>query len=262
MKKSITSLSFVVIALAIVFASCHPAQLNKKAEETANAFYTAMQNKHYDSALAYCSAKGFDANEKEAMKTMLQKNEGLLGQLKSFTKTSDFNIATSTSVGTTVAMVYNLQWQYGKSQDSVMTIKDADGSMKIYNYQWQHTEGAYLSELGISQKQANEYMESIKADNYEAAISLCSQHALITTPKEQWIAFLDNAKNQLGAISNYHIIADSCTYDINTNGDSGNGNYYDVVVETERPTGKVKEKIVFFQKDYTDPLKLAGHSFL
>jgi hypothetical protein len=35
-----------------------------------------------------------------------------------------------------------------------------------------------------------------------------------------------------------------------------------VYVDVSRPTGKVKEKLVFFQKKYNEPLKLAGHHFL
>lgn len=247
----------------ISFTSCNSGELNDKAEATADNFYKDLQEKRYDSALALCSPKAFVDDSKESWTKGLEKNAGILGNITSFKKLSGFNIQSSTSVGTTVTVVYDVNWQYGKSQDSLIMIKEKDGSMKVYSYRWNHKTASYLTEMNASEKQADEYMSAIKSGNFDAAINLCSEVALQITPRENWKQFFNTATAKLGTMSGYKIVADSTRFNISSNGASGKGNYYDVFVKTDRANnGKVLEKIVFFQKSYDDPLKLVGHFFL
>lgn len=76
-----------------------------------------------------------------------QRNAGLLGDIQSFTKTNGFNISASTTAGTTVSITFDVQWQYGKSQDSVLFVKEKDGSMKIYRYKCEHKDTKYIAVL-------------------------------------------------------------------------------------------------------------------
>jgi len=245
------------------FTACNSGELNTKAEATANSFYKDLQEKKYDSALSQVSAKAFESDPKEKWLKGFKKNDGLLGNIVSFTKTSGFNIQTSTNVGTTVTVAYDTKWQYGTSKDTLVLIKDANGNMKIYSYAWQHKDAKYLHELTESEKQADQYMSSVKAGNFDAAIDLCAESALATTPRDEWKKFLNLAVDKLGAIESYKILKDSSTYDVSSNGDAGPGNYYDVYITSARakdPT--VPEKMVFYQKDYESPVKLVGHKFL
>jgi hypothetical protein len=252
---------FLFVSIVIVLISCNAGKLNDKAVDAANAFYKNLQQKQYDSALYYCSEKAFDAGGKAKWIKLFKRNSILLGELKSFTKINGFNVATSTTTGTTVALGFDLQWQYGKSVDSLYFIKDKDGSMRIFRYTWQHSDAAYVNALNSSEQLTAQYMDAVKEHNYEAATALCSATALKVTPATEWIKFLDNATAKLGTISSYAVIKDSTTYNIEGKGESGMGNYYDVFVQSERGENKVLEKLVFFQKNFDEPVKLAGHSF-
>lgn len=262
MKKTSTLLLVTSFVLGILLTSCGAQELNSKAEKSATAFYNDLQKKDYAAALALCSNKAFSKDTKESWTKAFEANAGLLGELKSFKKTSGFNVQTSTSVGTTVITIYDVEWQYGKSQDSVILIKEKDGSMKLYRYTWQHSHTKYLEEVAASEKEANKYMDAVKTGNYDAAIALCSEEALKATPKDNWASFLNKAVDKLGNISAYSILKDSSTYTIAAKGNAGTGNYYDIFVQTQRGDNKVTEKIVFFQKNYEEPIKLMGHFFL
>ncbi len=262
MKKTFLQLVVVALAVGTFFTSCGAGKLNNKAEETATAFYNHLQSKSYDSALNLCSEKAFGKYDKAQWTKAFEKNAALLGEIKSFKKTSGFNIESSTSFGTTVAIAFDVQWQYGKSQDSVLLIKEKDGSMKVYRYTWLHSDTKYLTELDESEKKATDYLNNVKAGNFAGAAALCSELALKITPKEQWIGFLEKAAGKYGAMTSYNVIRDSCGYNISGKGDAGFGNYYDIIIESNRGSGKMMEKIVFFQKNYEDPVKLTGHYFL
>lgn len=264
MKTSSKNLTVILLAFSAFLTSCGVGDLNKKAEETSNNFFTAVQKKDYIAALGLCSSKAFVATTRESWTKALEKNEILLGSVKSFTKTnSGFNIATSTNSGTTVVETYDVQRQYGVSHDSVQMIKEADGTMKVFKYEWKVMQARFLTALDSGEKQAGEYMQAIKTGNYDAAISMCSQAALTATPKDKWAGFLNNAKSKLGDINNYSIVKDSSSFHIDAKGESGEGNYYDIFVQSDRTGGnKVMEKIVLFQKNYDEPLQIAGHFFL
>ncbi|MEO6719440.1 MAG: hypothetical protein ABIN67_03700 [Ferruginibacter sp.] len=262
MKKTSTLLFGISFLLGILLTSCGAQELNSNAEKTATAFYNDLQKKDYAAALALCSNKAFSKDTQEDWTKAFQRNAGLLGELKSFKKTSGFNVQTSTSVGTTVITIYDVEWQYGKSQDSVVLIKEKDGGMKLYRYTWQHSKAKYLEEVAASEKVASKYMDAVKTGNYDAAIALLSEEALKATPKDNWASFLNKAVDQLGNISAYNILKDSSSYNIAATGNAGKGNYYDIFVQTQRGDNKVKEKVVFFQKNYEEPLKLLGHFFL
>lgn len=262
MKKNTLPFIVTFFVLSILLCACGSGELNKKAETTANDFYKNLQNKDYIAALNLCSNKAFTVNTKDDWTFELKKNASLLGEMKSFTKTSDFNIATSTSIGTTVTLAYDVQWQYGKSTDSFILIKESDGNMKIYRYQWLYKDAKFLNEVTESEQKAHQYMDDLKSNNYDAAISLCSNEALKITPKEKWAAFLTNAANKMGNVSDYSIIKDSSDYHINASGGAGIGNYYNVFVLSNRGGHKVMEKIVFFQKNFDMPVKVTGHDFL
>jgi hypothetical protein len=250
------------VLLGLVLASCGAGQLNKKAEATAIDFYKNLQNKNYEAALSLCSDKAFTDDTRKVWSDAFKKNTILLGDLKSYTKTSGFNIATSTTTGTTVLVTYDVQWQYGNSKDSVILIKEKNGTMKVYRYAWDHTNSTYLKQVAESEKEADQYMGAVKSGDYDAALRLCSEAALEATPKENWKAFFNNANNKLGPIENYKVIRDSSYYNIDTKGQSGEGNYYDIYVKSNRNGADVMEKIVFFQKNYDEPVKLVGHFFL
>ena len=257
-------MKFFLLAMltAVFFISCNANELDKKAEATATNFYQDLQKKDYKDAIALCSSKAFADDTKDAWELALKKNNVLLGELKSYTKTSGFNIQTSTSVGTTVIVTYDVQWQYGMSKDSVVLVKEKDGAMKVYRYAWDHTKSKYLEEVAESEKQAAQYMDAIKAGNYDAALRLCSDSALLATPAETWKSFFDKAAKQVGPIANYSVLKDSSYYNILTKGESGTGNYYDIYVKSNRNGNDVTEKIIFFQKNYDEPVKLVGHTFL
>lgn len=261
MKPATNKLLIAALLLCIFLYSCGAGELNTKAETTATAFYTALQKKDYSAALSLCSNKAFTKDTKEEWRDAMETNEALIGDISGFTKTSGFNIATSTSLGTTIALTYNLQCKYGKSSDSLILIKEEDGSMKIFRYVWQQSDAMYVKWSDESEKMTSAYMDAVERNNYDAAIALCSAAALQATPPAKWKQFLDNAKNKLGNISSYEVLKDSTTYHIGANGASGKGNYYDVYVSTTRNNSAVLEKIIFFQKDYDAELKLAGHNF-
>lgn len=259
---TLSKLFLAVLIVSITMTSCSADELNKKAEATANNFYDDLQNKAYDSALALCSPKAFTKDTKESWETALKKNNFLLGNVVSFTKTSGFNIETSTTVGTTVTVTYDVQWQYGKSKDSLFLVKEKDGSMKLLKYTWKHFDAAYIKKTRESETLADQYMKDVKATDYDAALAMCSDNALKMTPKENWKTVLNTAVERFGAISNYQILQDISYYNIAASGQAGEGNYYDIYVKTKRNDGELMEKIIFYQKDYDVPLKLVGHQFL
>ncbi|MEO6230687.1 MAG: hypothetical protein ABJB11_00910 [Ferruginibacter sp.] len=262
MNKILTLLFMPALLLITMLTSCSASELNSKAEQTAQAFYSNLQKKDYTAAMALCSSKAFEVSTKEEWKQSLKANAGLLGDIKSFTKTSSFNIEASTTNGTTVKLVYDVQWEYGKSKDSVMLVKEKDGGMKLYKYTWKHSDTKYVDGLNESEKKAMQYIDVIKTGNYDSAITFCSKEALAVTPKEKWVAFLQRASDNLGTISSYQVVTDSATYTIAGTGQAGKGNYYDVFIRSNRNGNMQMEKIVFFQKDYNEPVRLTGHYFL
>lgn len=261
MKKTTFKLALLATLIVIFFQSCNAGKLNSKAEETANKFYSSIQKKNYESAINLCSTSAFEKDSKLDWRKAFERNAGLLGELVSYTKKDGFDIKASTGNGTLVTLKYDVQWQYGKSLDSIVLEKQKDGSMKVYRYAWDHINAKYYTQMSETEKAANLYMANIESGNYEAALELCSESALKITPKDKWKTFLETANTKLGTISSYTVLKDSSTYAIASSGDAGKGNYYDVFVQTERNGTKVMEKIVFFQKDYSAPLKLTGHFF-
>jgi len=251
-----------LLLLCTTLSSCGANELNKKAEATAVEFYKQVQQKNYDAAINLCSAKAFTHDDKDKWKLGLQRTAALMGDIKSYTKTTGFNIETSTSRGTTVTLAYDVLFQYGKSKDSIVLVKEKDGSMKIYYYGWDHSDAEYLKQISASEKNAVQYMNAIKEGNFDAAIGMISETAFNITSKDGWKTFYDKVTGKYGAVSNYDILSDSSYYHVQSKGDSGFGNYYDIFVKTNRNGNDVMEKVVFFQKDYTEPAKLVGHFFL
>src|ERR1700712_946071 len=115
--KSIKILALPFIT-AILLTACNAGKLNDKSAAIADAFYKDLQQKKYDSALSLCSEKAFEHDSRKSWERVFEKNTGLLGELKSFTKTSGFNVEASTGNGVTVAMAFDVEYQYGKSKDS------------------------------------------------------------------------------------------------------------------------------------------------
>ena len=255
-------LPVLTMVSCVVLTSCGAGELNKKASITANDFFKAVQKKDYEGALGFCSKKAFLVDTKESWTSGMVKNNVLLGDIESFTQAAGLNIATSLATGTTVTVAFDVKRKYGTSKDSVILIKESDGSMKVYGYRWQHQAGAYLSELETSSAEASQYMAAIQKGDYDAALGFCSEDALKDTPGTAWKSFFDNAASKLGAISGYSVVRDSCKYSIEAKGESGKGNYYDIYIKSKRGGNDVMEKIVFFQKTYDDPVRLVGHSFL
>jgi hypothetical protein len=262
MKPKSNKWLILILAFTIVLQACNADALNKKSEAAATEFYNDLQKKDFLAALALCSDKAFSEDSRDKWVAQFRRNNILLGEVKSFTKTSGFNVSTSTNVGTTVTVTYDVQCQYGLSRDSLQFIKEKDGNMKLFRYAWKHTDADYIKGVSKSAEEAKQYIDAIKNNNYDAAIALCSDEALRTTPKENWARFLDNANQQLGPITDYHIVRDSSAYDIQGEGQSGPGNYYDIYIQSSRGEQQVMEKIVFYQKNYAEPLKLVGHKFL
>ena len=234
---------------------------NKNAEATILNFYRNLQKKDFTSAIKLCSEKAFETNTKAEWNKALLKNAILLGAMKSFTRNSEINIPANATAGTIVAVGYNLVWQYGKSNDSVYLIKEKDGSMKVYSYIWEYKDAKYLAETVESENMTNTYMNFVMAGNYDAAIKFCSEESFKVTSKASWKVFFDKAIETYGPITGYKVITDSSYYNIDTDGDLGRGNYYDIYVQTKRSGEAVTEKIVFFQKNYLEPVKLIGHFF-
>ncbi len=262
MKKRITLLFTSAVFIIGFFSACNSGKLNERARTSAEAFYKSLQEKKYDSALELISSKGLEADSKEKWIRGFERNNTLLGKLISFTKTSDFNIQTSMSIGTTVIVAYETTWQYGISKDSLTMIEDKGGSMKIYNYHFRHQKADYISAVSESEKQAGQYMNDVKSGNYDAAIDFCAESALAVTPRGTWKKFLDNASRQLGPVKSFDIVKDSSTYAVRSQGQAGPGNYYDIYIKSNRANNTSMEKIVFYQKDYEMPVKLVGHTFL
>jgi hypothetical protein len=262
MKKISFSFFMVLLVSVMTLTSCDAGKVNEKAEATGNRFYTFLQQKNYDSALTLCSDKAFQTEGNDAWIKSFKRNAGLLGGLVSFTKTSGMNINVATTSGTTTAVTYDVQWEFGQSKDSLLFVKDKGGEVKIYRYSWQHSNTKYMSGMDESEKQAEQYMNAIQNENYPAALDLCAEEAFKLSPKQQWIVFYENSAQKLGKLEKFKVLADSSTYAIAGTGQIGKGNYYDVLVDVSRPSGTAKEKLVFFQKQYNEPLKLAGHFFL
>ncbi len=261
MKRSSTFF-FATLFISITLASCDYGKLKTKAEETATAFYTDLQKQDYKAALALCSSHAFTTDTKEAWDSSFKRNAGLLGELKGFTKTVEPVVVETSNLGTTVAIVYDVQWQYGKSKDSVVFVKEKDGTMKMSRHTWDYKDAKFLAEANESEKVAGQYMQAVKSGDYSTATGFCADVALKVTSKEQWAQFLQKATTVLGTVSDYKIVTDSTRYNIASTGDAGKGNYYDIVIQSQRGEKPVMEKMVFFQKTYNEPLKLTGHWFL
>lgn len=263
MKQSSTRSFFaVLIGAGTLLFSCDTKELKTKATQAGTAFYTAVQHKDYTAALAQCSPKAFKTDDKEKWMAAFSRNEGLLGELKSFTPVSEATVNRGTDKGTTVTTLYDVQWEFGKTKDSVIVVKEDDGALKVMRYAWDATGSKYLTETTQSEEQATQYMNAVKAKDYTTAIGFCSQEALAITPKEQWATVLETASSHWGNVASFNVVKDSTTYHIGSTGGLGKGNYYDVVVQTARGENKVMEKMIFFQKTFNEPLKLTGHLFL
>ncbi|MEO6723629.1 MAG: hypothetical protein ABIN67_24895 [Ferruginibacter sp.] len=259
MKTKLFYMTLPAFCLAMLLTSCDAGKLNSKAEESATAFYKGLQNKDYNAALNACSDKAFSKSTKEDWIKLFEKNAALIGAIKSYTKTSGFNIETSTNAGTTVVLSYDVDCQYGKSKDSIFLVKEKDGSMKVYRYVFKQHDVAYGKAMDAGEKIAREYIAAVKKHDYNTAIAFLSEDALKITPKDDWIGFLEKTNAKLGDIGNYTVIRDSASYNITATGSAGKGNYYDIYVETERARAKAMEKITFFQKNYDESAKLVGH---
>src|ERR1700759_557047 len=118
MKYKANKLVVIILSLSLLFVACNPVAVNKKAEQTANTFFNDLQKKNFDSAASLLSSRALKNDDKKAWLKVFHDNNIIMGDIRSFTKTSGFNIYTSTEFGTVVKVAYDVQWQYGKSVDS------------------------------------------------------------------------------------------------------------------------------------------------
>lgn len=86
-----------------------------------------------------------------------------------------------------------------------------------------------------SDKTAEEFYAAIKDDNFDKAVSFCSEEALKANPKEEWIALLKARKEKTGKLLSFQRYA----FETKTN----NG-----VTKTELKYNVTYEKMKFYEK--------------
>ncbi|MBC8046117.1 MAG: hypothetical protein H7Y00_04930 [Fimbriimonadaceae bacterium] len=257
--NKITSIAYGFITL-IILASCGANKRNESAEQSANAFYTALQAGNVDEALNSCSKDAFSTETREQWNQAVSNNLGLLGKLKSFDKKSGWNISTSTETGTQVIVKYDVVYEYGKSEDSLTMIKDDDGVMRILNYHWNLKSARYLDGITESEKITGMYMDAVAEKNYELAYALCGYKAIEITSKEEWVSMLANTSNAAGDMTNYTVDTEKSHCSIAAEGGAGKGNYYDVYVTSNCANGTVHETFTLFQPHYDEGVKVIAHN--
>lgn len=248
------------IGFLLLLSSCGAGDLYQKASVTANAFYGNLQHKDFPAAVSLCSKVGFDSVTKKEWIDMLKSDDVILGDIKLFKQVNGFNISAETGKGTRVRIAFDVDWQYGKSSDTLTLVRDDDGVMRVNGYRWRPISALYLNNLHTAELISQKYMAALKQNDPDAAVNLCSADALKITPREEWKKVLAKVAEN-GTLNNYTVITDSAMSRIHAPGSNGIGNYYDIPLRTQRGSTSMVEKVIFFQKDYDDSLRLIGYEY-
>jgi len=256
MKRN-TPLLFIISVFLL--SACGANKKNEASEATTVAFYNALQQKNFDVALQQFSATAFDASGLETVNASLKNNSVLLGDLTSFEKKSGWNISTSTSEGTRVTVVYDVQYTNGLSLDSLTLIAEEDGSMKIISYKWKFQQADYVDNLVKSETLARNYMDQVVSGNYAAAYDFVGYQGKEAATLEAWTAMLAGTSADAGPVSGYEVDAERSGVEIYGEDAANPGNYYSIIIRTNCSNGAVQESLLFFQPDYDSEPMLINH---
>lgn len=258
MKNSIFIFSFCIGMLML--SGCGANADNASAEKTSDTFYQSLMNGNVDEALNYCSQSAFAAgDDRDAWKSAIVNNLGLLGKMQSYKKTSGWNIEKSTERGTQVTTSYEVVYESGKAIDSLTLVKDEDGVMRILNYRWDVKEARYLDAMKNAESIVSQYMENLKNKSYNTCYTLCGYIGAESSPEDKWVGMLATTSAQTGEMSSFEIDQTQTYSYIAAEGNAGKGNYYEVYAISNCGIGSVSEVFNLFQPSFNEPVKIISH---
>ncbi|HAE34507.1 MAG: hypothetical protein H6548_02860 [Chitinophagales bacterium] len=246
-----------ILAVSIALISCGSSEKNAGAQESATRFYEALKAGNVDAAVLEIEPGVFD--DMEPVKKALNNNLALLGNLQSYEKSSGWNINTSTESGTTVYVLFKVEYAHGTSADSLTFHEGEDGQMRLIGYNWKFTQADYLDNIHASEEMATHYMEMVRDGHYDMAYGMVGYQGAAATDQTKWTQMLSSTSAAAGGIQEFSIDQNQSTVNIYGQEAEVPGNYYTVVINTVCANGSIRENLLFYQPDFGSDIKLVNH---
>ncbi len=253
---------FAVVLCSISFYSCGLTDDKQAAELVAAKFYDALKTGNEQTAASFCAIDSIMTLQ--ALSAVLNQNMNSLGKVTAYKHAGQFDVTKNADAGrggsSTIHLVYNVDYEYGKTTDSLTLIKKGKSELKIYKYQPRIKEAKFEDELAQAQNLASEYLRALNSNNYEAAMNYIGYSGATAHAESEWNNFFiwRSASTSLTVLT---INKDeSAAYINEEHEEAGKGNIYLIVINTMQNQIPVTEEIQFFQPAFGQPLKIIAHN--
>lgn len=255
-------LGYLLIIVLPVLSGCGLGHAEKEARQVADRFYQALEKGDAAEAAGYCETD--ESQTKQMWKNVFSGNMDKLGKVTYYIPSSGFHVSISTdSAGRKawiVSLAYKVDFEYGKTDDSLHLIKHGDSSFKIYKYDPVTVESRLKDEYNDAGKLALEFMQDVQQHNTDAALGLCGYSAFKKNSPDDWKNFIEQENELLGNVISYEIDpTNSEAFPNNDDPNVGHGNVYRIIINTTRDKGMQMEHLEIFQPTYNDSLRVIGY---
>jgi hypothetical protein len=246
------------LVLAVMFlAGCGLAADNKQAREIATKFYDALKAGDLVAAASYC---GTDATmNAAAWQEIFAQNQNTMGRVTAYESAGGFNVSQSGGKST-VIITYDVNYEYGKSADSLIMINLGEGFL-VYEYKPVIVEARFQEEMAKSKSLVMSYLQALQSGDHAKALGFVGYSGASMHPAEEWDAFYMLMNAEAGRIGNIQILDDACLAYLNdVHSEAGTGNIYSIKVNTTNDRMMVSHQVDVYQPEFGQDLKIIAHN--
>jgi len=106
---------------------------------------------------------------------------------------------------------------------------------------------------------SNDFYNNLLVQNYPAANKYMHSDALGVTSKSEWIKIFQFAQTKTGKLGFVKQIDHGVKCMMN--GGNGQGDYAELIFDTQYKDGNLREKLTFFRKDSTEKILILGYEY-
>ena len=257
MTNSRKSIAIILLFVSSVFAGCGLASDNSAAKDVAAKFYDALKTGDVATAASYCGTD--ETMSSQAWQDLFTQNLNTMGKVTGYESGSGFNVSKE-GEKSTVRVAYDVDYEYGKSIDSLTIISLGD-DFKVFVYSPKIKEAKFQDELAKAKAIATDYLIALKAGDHAKAMSYIGYSGTSKHTSDEWNNFYVYVENSAGPMTGMQINEDACVAYLNDDHEeAGHGNLYSVVYTTIHSGMTLTNQIDFFQPKFDDELKIIAHN--
>jgi len=106
---------------------------------------------------------------------------------------------------------------------------------------------------------SNDFYRELLVQNYPAANKHLHPDALSVTSVNEWIEIYKKAQDRTGKLGYVKLFQQGLKCQMN--GGNGLGDYVELIFDAQYKDGNLREKLTFFRKNNSEPLKILGYEY-